>query len=846
MGRARSIVSLMAAVLVFAGPVTAQTYKALAHFSGEEGEPVAGLIRGNDGAYYGTTLSGGRYGLGSVYRITRRGDTVAFATVHAFREAEGARVFGALVQARDGYFYGTASYGGPSGSGTVFRMSPNGRLRVLSAFDGDTTGGLPEGGLIQASDGYLYGTTLRGGAGNSGTVFRIDTAGTITVLHAFDYWSTGASSAAPLVEGHDGRLYGTTSAGGTFGQGVLFGIDKGGTLTVLHSFDERTTGSGPGPVVQGRDGVLYGTTFNGGAFGAGTLFRATIAGQVTVLRSFDPSREGGHPTARLTQGHDDALYGTTMWGGAGGAGTAFRASTGGALSILHVFEVNTTGRYPSGALLEIDDGAFYGTAVRGGPYGPGTIFRVNGGGGAQLLHAFAPGVGTLPLGGLMQASDGHFYGATRQRGGWDAGALFRLTARGSLRRLYGFDGVAGQLPSAALLESGDGWLYGTAESGGAYGLGTVFRTTRGGRVEPVHSFARADGEDPKSALVRGSDGQLYGTTCWGGPSNAGALYRMDDRGTVTVVGGFDYETGACPSAAVLQGDDDAFYGTTSHGGPRGSGTIFRFEPPGQITVVHAFSSTTGAYPLAALVKGADGFLYGTTYSGGAHDFGTVFRLEPPRTLRVLHSFDGGATGGYPAGPLFLASDGFLYGTTSAGFWGTSQSGPASGLGTIFRIDADGKVTTLHAFDGVDGAMPVAPLIEGRDGRLYSTTSLGGEYNGGVAFRLSILGVQLVTPNGGESFHPGKSTTIRWTATGRPTEFAVELSRDGGDTFGPIRECSGLEGSARSCMWKPTGPLTSKAVIRVTTSDTNGDAASDQSDSRFAIRAQPLGRHTARR
>jgi uncharacterized repeat protein (TIGR03803 family) len=842
MGRAGSVVSLMAAVLVVASAATAQTYKTLAHFSGEEGEPSAGLTRASDGSYYGTTRSGGKYGLGSVYRITPRGDTVAFTTVHAFREADGATLSGDLVQAGDGYFYGTASTGGPSGSGTVFRMSRNGDVRVLHAFDRDTTGELPLAGLIEGSGGCLYGTTMRGGAGNSGTVFRMDTAGAITVLHAFDYWSTGASSAAPLVEGHDGRLYGTTMAGGTFGQGVLFSIDTGGNLTVLHSFDERTTGSIPERgVIQGRDGNLYGTTFNGGAFGEGTLFRATTAGQVTVLRSFDPSWEGSHPSARLTQGRDGALYGTTTWGASGGAGTAFRADTSGGLTILHAFEVNATGRYPAGALLEVGNGVFYGTAARGGPYGPGTIFRINHPGGAQLLHGFMPGPGTLPLGGLMQASDGHFYGTTRQRGGWDAGALFRLTAGGSLRRLYSFDGAAGYLPSAALLESDDGWLYGTAEGGGANGAGSVFRTTRQGQIELMHSFARVDGEDPQSALVRGSDGYFYGTTCWGGSRSGGTVYRMDDRASVTVVGAFDYENGACPSAAVVEEDDGAFYGTTYLGGPGGNGTIFRMERSGQITVVHAFSSATGLWPLAPLVKGADGFLYGTAYGGGAHGFGTVFRLEPPGTLHVLHSFDGGTTGGYPAGPLLLGSDGFLYGTTSAGFWGTTDSGSASGLGTIFRVDGHGKIATLHAFVGADGANPVAPLIEARDGRLYSTTALGGRYDAGVAFRLSIIGVSILTPNGGESFHPGKSTTIRWIATGTPTAFQVELSRDGGDTFAPIRECTGLEGSARSCTWKPKGPLTGEAVIRITASDGNGDAASDESDSRFAIRPHPIGR-----
>lgn len=845
MGRVRNIFSLLAVVLVVAEAAPAQTYKTLAHFSGEEGEPTAGLIRGGDGAYYGTTRSGGKYGLGSVYRITVGGDAVAFATVHAFVEAEGATISSALLYANDGYFYGTASTGGAFGSGTVFRMSRDGRVRVLHAFDRDTTGEVPLAGLIQASDGFLYGTTLRGGAGNSGTIFRIDTAGAITVLHSFDYWSTGASSGAPLVEGRDRVLYGTTMAGGAHGQGVLFSVDMNGNLTVLHSFDERTTGSIPERgVIHGRDGYLYGTTVNGGAFDAGTLFRATTAGQVTVLRSFDPSREGGHPSARLIQGQDGALYGATTSGAAQGAGAVFRADTSGGLTILQAFEVGTTGTYAAGTLLEISDGVFYGAAARGGPYGSGAIFRVDRVG-AQLLHGFVPGSGTLPLGGLTEASDGDFYGTTRQRGGWDAGALFRLTAAGSLRRLYGFDGGAGQFPSAALLESEDGSFYGTAEAGGASGLGTVFHATRDGRVEPVHSFTRVDGEDPKSALMRGSDGYFYGTTCWGGPNYNGTVYRVDDGGAVTVIAAFNYESGVCPSATVVEADDGAFYGTTYVGGPGGSGTIFRMERSGQVSVIHAFSSATGAFPLAALVKGADGLLYGTAYSGGAHGFGTVFRLQPPATFHVLHSFDGAMTGGYPAGPLLLANDGFLYGTTSAGFWGTTDSGPASGLGTIFRIEGDGRIVTLHAFDGAHGANPVAPLIEGRDGRLYSTTGLGGSYGAGVAFRLAILGVTIVTPNGGETLRPGKSTTIRWSATGQPTVFDVALSRDGGKTFAPIRECSGLEGSLRSCVWKVTGPLAGQAVIRITASDANGDVAIDDCDRRFAIAPQPGGPRAGR-
>jgi uncharacterized repeat protein (TIGR03803 family) len=795
----RLLLCAAATTLVVGTTATAQSFTALAHFSGEEGEPTAGLIPGRDGAYYGTTRSGGIYAQGSIFKLTVHGSAVSFDTLHAFKGPDGAAPAAPLVEASDGFFYGTTSAGGSSGAGTVFRIDRRGRVHVLSSFDGITSGRAPTAALIQATDGLLYGTTFGGGAGNSGTVFRLDRSGAITVLHAFDYWSTGASSQAPLLQARDGLLYGTTSAGGTSGQGVLFSIDTGGSLRVLHSFNERTTGSIPATgVIQARDGLFYGTTFNGGSDGEGTLFRANAAGVVTVLRSFELTTSGGHPLAPLVEGRDGLLYGTTSSGAGQGFGAAFRVDPAGALVVLHAFELNTTGKYPSGALLEVRAGVFYGTTARGGMFGPGTIFEISRSGDASVLHAFKPGVGVLPLAALMQASNGSFYGLTRQRGGYDMGAVFRMKRSGALRRLYTFDGSVGALPSAALLEGPDGGLYGTAEGGGARGRGSVFRVPRTGRVELLHSFDTSSGEDPIAPLVRGSDGLLYGTTCWGGTFGNGIVFRMDDAGAVAILTSFDFTTGACPMAAVVEGDDGAFYGTTFQGGPSGSGTIFRVDKAGQLTVLHAFDpKRTGAFPMSALVKGDDHSFYGTAYGGGIYNFGTVFRVSPDGDIQVLNAFDGTMTGGYPAGSLLRASDGFLYGTTSAGFWGTTEAGPASGFGTVFRIDRRGIVTVLHTFDRAHGGNPVAALMQADDGALYGTAALGGAFGGGVAFRLSLLAVTVVTPNGGEVLHPGNTTDISWTAAGA-TAFDVELSRDGGNTFRPVRRCTALPGSVRSC------------------------------------------------
>ncbi len=238
---------------------------------------------------------------------------------------------------------------------------------------------------------------------------------------------------------------------------------------------------------------------------------------------------------------------------------------------------------------------------------------------------------------------------------------------------------------------------------------------------------------------------------------------------------------------------------------------------------------------SALIAGADHYFYGTAYGGGRYNFGTVFRMSHDGDVQVLYAFDGSTTGGYPAAPLLQASDGLLYGTTSAGFWGTTEAGPASGFGTLFRIDRRGTLTVVHAFDEADGSNPVAPLIQADDGDLYGTAALGGAFGGGVAFRLSPLAVTVVAPNGGEALHAGQPTNISWTAGGAPAAFDVELSRDGGNTFRAIRHCTALDGSTRSCTWRATGPPTPHAIVRVTTYDANGGRIVDTSDASFGIR-----------
>ena len=214
---------------------------------------------------------------------------------------DGATPQAGLVQASDGYFYGTTCFGGANDSGTVFRISTDGKLTNLWSFTGGADGCHPQAGLVEGRDGNLYGTTLEGGTSTAcpagcGTVFRITTHGSLTSLYSFDL-DEGALPSTKLVQDKLGSLYGTTRVGGSNALGTVFRMDANGSLKTLHSFSvfHDDGGNPEGGLVQGQDGDLYGTTSDGGATGHGTVYRITPNGELTILWSFTGGADGGMP-----------------------------------------------------------------------------------------------------------------------------------------------------------------------------------------------------------------------------------------------------------------------------------------------------------------------------------------------------------------------------------------------------------------------------------------------------------------------------------------------------------------------------------------------------------------------
>jgi uncharacterized repeat protein (TIGR03803 family) len=354
--------------------VLTTVYKFCSELDCLDGEyPRGGVIQGLDGNFYGVTSNGGANALGIVFKVTYGG---TLTTLHSFcsetKCADGAQPLAGLIQGTDGNFYGTIWAGGTgrscfppasnvgsvvpaqsvTGCGTVFKINPGGELTTLYDFcaQGDCADGYaPEVPLIEADDGSFYGTTSYGGittgscgVDGCGTIFKITPDGTLATLHSF-HGTDGATPQA-IIQATDGNFYGTTFLGGTNGGGTVFRITPQGTLTTLYSFCKEAScpdGAGAEGLVEGTDGNFYGLS-NGSPTaacqsGCGAIFEITPSGTFTTIYSFcsqSDCADGEYPSG-LTQGTDGNFYGVTYSGGdtlgCGGpsyCGTVFRLSLG--------------------------------------------------------------------------------------------------------------------------------------------------------------------------------------------------------------------------------------------------------------------------------------------------------------------------------------------------------------------------------------------------------------------------------------------------------------------------------------------------------------------------------------
>lgn len=394
--------------------------------------------------------------------------------------------------------------------------------------------------LVQGTNGQLFGTTYNGGSKGMGTAFSVTTSGTFTLLHSFVGGAAdGANPSGGLTLGTDGNFYGTTQQGGSTTQGILFRMTTAGAITILHTFNSATDGAFPWQApIQAADGNFYGTTAES-KNNDGLVYKwNTSTSTYSVIYSFDITH-GYHPVAAPVQGVDGFLYIPVALGGTNLCGAVVQLSTAGVLNNSYDFPCEPGGDYPIGPLVQASNGNFYSTTQDGGSNGEGTIYQMTTGMVVTLLHSFGStfGDGEYPAAGMLLATDGNYYGAAAEGGAHDDGSLFNTSTSGVYKGLYSFNNTSNLMQESPLsppVQDTNGTLYGTTEFGGSSNDGTVYSLNMG-----LAAFVNAplfSGKQGGSVLLLGNHLTETSAVSFNGVS-AKFVVHDDNHMTATVPAG---------------------------------------------------------------------------------------------------------------------------------------------------------------------------------------------------------------------------------------------------------------------------------------------------------------------
>jgi uncharacterized repeat protein (TIGR03803 family) len=642
---------------VFSINIDGSDYKILKHFADSNEVdglfPMARLTLSGD-TLYGTTLGGGAFERGTLFKL--KSDGTGFTILKQFSTAywnntlrtitnsDGVQPSTAVVVSHKA-LYGTTSYGGPGGRGTVFKMNTDGSdytvLRQFSLGDGAPVSELT------LSRNILYGTTSDWNA-NYGMVYKLGTDGSdYTVLKRFT-----------LQDGHypqgglslfNDQLYGTTYNGGSSNYGTIFRINTDGSGYIILKDFSGDDGALPHASMSLIGGILYGATTGGGPSHGGTLFKLNTDGSDFTPFKYFTYSDGISPSSLILS--SGTLFGTTFRGGNRNLGTVFRIGSNGTdYKILKHFS-GSDGQNPNGELT-LYGSALYGITISGdSDYG--TVYKVNtDGSGFSTLKQFISRTspdGYDPVGGVAVA-DNMIYGATAAGGDSDgsySGTAFRMKVDGSgytvLKRFsqtawdpdnLSYTNADGAGPVGDLLLSNN-VLYGITDGGGALGGGTIFKlNTDGSGFTSLKQFSQTLYSD--SQIFTNSDGTrlnrglalagnvLYGTASARGMEGYGTAFKLNTDGTGFAVLRHFTRDDWLPVTPLTEAND-VLYGATSDGS---HGTVFQMNADGgaysvlKVFVGYPDGDYTSTRPIIS-----GNTLYGTTAGGGQWTYGTIYKID---------------------------------------------------------------------------------------------------------------------------------------------------------------------------------------------------------------------------
>ena len=438
---------------------------------------------------------------------------------------------------------------------------------------------------------------------------------------------------------------------------------------------------------------------------ASLLSLAAAIGQTveTVFSFPNDGSQGEYPSGAMAAGPGGLLYGTTIEGGVGDNGTAFKISTGGAFTSLGSFNPATTGKKPYSRLISIGDGFLYGvternTGTSGDPNG--TLFKLDPVTGPSVVFQ-VPGFGATPKfpRALVSVTPGslHVLGA-------DPAGLWQVPLNGDPATPTNFDSNTIGTFAYSITLGSDGRLYGTCKGVSYVGTdpnlrGSLFRVdANGANLTKLHDCLQATGTSPHGAMVQVTDGNFYGTMSAGGSNTYGCVFRLTPDGTYTVI--HHFSSLATPLGDLIQASDGFLYGTAQTGGTNNLGGIFRISLNGAFTVLHNFNGNNGTRPTAGLTQAGDGNLYGVVAEGGAGGKGAIFRVKlslPPANRAPVALDDIGVTTNSAVVINVIAND---FDPESGALTVTSVSSPTAGTATVLG-DNTVEYTPGVGFMGTD-------------------------------------------------------------------------------------------------------------------------------------------------
>lgn len=690
-----------------------------------------------------------------------------------------------ISEAQTTEFYGMTVRGGTDNLGVIFKTDENGENQTIEHdFLYNNPGLAPDRGKLCDANGKLYGTTTSGGKFNGGVLYEFDPI-TTAYIKRYDFtFDSGYYPHSNLIFASNGKLYGTTSGGGSSDVGVLFEFDLT-THTVIKKFDFNVslTGYSNYRLIQVSNGKLYGLATAGGLNNSGTLFEYDYDTEILIkLIDFDVAAMGRSPHT-LIETEDNILHGVCSSGGNNDLGTIFKYDIlTNTLTKTFDFDRVVSGAHPLNySFIKASSGILYGFTASGGANSAGVFYEYN-----TTTETYTKKFDLNEennggyMSGFMEANNGKLYVLNFSRAMINTGGITEFDpTKNEFTKKYDFIFENGKDPAGHLVQAANGKLYGTAERGGV-GYSSISYLDSPGvlfeydivteEFEKKVDFNYTDlGTYIIGSLLKADHGKLYGAMRYGGSHNSGTLISLDPYSqTLVKLHDFnnDDEDNNTPANLMLT-SNNKLYGTSE------TGIIFEYDIQAA-TMARVFD--LGAYTFSnGFIELPNGNLFGAERNGGIHGGGMLFEFDTSNhTLTNKYDFETATSGFYPIGNLILSNnkvygfagrggengvgvlfeynldtgayskkvdnvksfgDVFLMQAGNKKIYGTTYSGGTNNSGSIFEYNIEtNTLETKISFDGdTTGRNPKASLMQARNGKLYGTSSSGGMNGKGALF-----------------------------------------------------------------------------------------------------------------